>query len=153
MGDSSGLSLSDAIVVAAMAESELFGGLADETLTRLLSASSVVDLESGKELVTQGEVGDSFYLIQAGSVRVTIQCGEEVQEVSTLGPGSVIGEISLLCNRPRTATCTVASASFRALRFAKEALDEITGDDPELRSRLSAMAVPRVQDTMRRLYA
>ena len=52
-------------------------------------------------MVRQGERGDAFYLIGSGEVDV-IHGGKLV---ATLGTGQYFGEIALLHDVPRVATC------------------------------------------------
>lgn len=73
--------------------------------------------------------------------------------IRSLGPGSILGEISLLCNRPRTATCIVDGSDFEAIRFSAPALRELMKRFPIIKQRLNEIAIPRAQETMRRLYA
>jgi protease PrsW len=57
-------------------------------------------VEAGQAVVTEGEEGDKFYLIRAGTFEV-VQGGRKVAE---LGAGDVFGEIALLTGGPRIAT-------------------------------------------------
>lgn len=59
-----------------------------------------MDFESGVEIITQGEVGDKFYVIEKGSVEV-FQDGDFRRNQ---GIGDSFGEIALLRGSPRTAT-------------------------------------------------
>ncbi len=60
--------------------------------------------EMGDEIVRQGEPGDCAYLLLAGQVEVLKQIDGAVEQVTILHPGECFGEISLLCDTPRTAT-------------------------------------------------
>ena len=78
----------------------IFAPLPLATLERLTHDLVELEAEAGRELITQGDFGDRFYLIDAGRVEVIedgVRCAEE-------GPGESFGEIALLRGEPRTAT-------------------------------------------------
>lgn len=57
---------------------------------------------AGERVVRQGEAGQSMFVVVDGDVRVVLEPGGE--QVASLGPGEVFGEMSLLTGDPRTAT-------------------------------------------------
>ena len=68
---------------------------------------------SGEDIIVQGEVGDTFYLLEEGEVDVYIaKDGAEPNKVHAYKPGDAFGELAIMYNAPRAATCrasTVAS--------------------------------------------
>lgn len=59
----------------------------------------------GGVVVTQGEPGESFYLIRRGKAEVLVSAaGQEPQRVATLEEGGFFGEAALLTEEPRNAT-------------------------------------------------
>jgi len=78
----------------------LFAPLPPTVLERLASAVLAVHVPPMGEAVTQGAVGDRFYIIRTGRATVEVD-GTETGE---LGPGDFFGEIALLHDVPRTAT-------------------------------------------------
>ena len=78
----------------------LFAGQPPLALERLAQQLTAVSYASGDRVVTEGEPGDRFYLVDAGSLKVR---GPEVDGVE-LGPGDWFGEVALLHDVPRTAT-------------------------------------------------
>jgi len=63
-------------------------------------------------LFVEGMVGEILYVIKKGSVHITKK-GPNNQEIvlATLKEGEFLGEMSLIDNRPRTATAKVAEES------------------------------------------
>ena len=60
---------------------------------------------AGDIIMRQGEHGDCAYIIEEGQVEILIEKSNGlVQRVGTRGPGSVIGEMSIVDDEPRTAT-------------------------------------------------
>jgi len=66
-----------------------------------------VALKPGQTLFKEGDAGDGMYLLVSGSVELSkkIDAGARWQ-VARLGPGTCFGEMALLGNQPRAATCT-----------------------------------------------
>jgi CRP-like cAMP-binding protein len=64
----------------------------------------------GENIITQGEIGDTFYLIEDGLVDVYIKKGggDEIK-VHTYKPGDAFGELAIMYNAPRAATCRAQS--------------------------------------------
>jgi rhodanese-related sulfurtransferase len=65
---------------------------------------------AGQELIRQGEVGDYYYLIRAGSAEVTraAKDGKAVL-LARLEPGQGFGEEALISGEPRNASVTMLS--------------------------------------------
>ena len=56
-------------------------------------------------IIREGDIGDRFFVIEEGTLRVTQQ-GDEIR---IMGPGDLIGDLALTYNAPRTATVTCLS--------------------------------------------
>jgi hypothetical protein len=78
-----------------------FEALAPTTLEKLAMRLQPLAVQAGTEVVREGESGDAFYLI--GSGEVDVLGGGKL--VATLGTGQYFGEIALLHDTPRVATC------------------------------------------------
>ena len=64
-----------------------------------------VDVESGYQLVREGEFAYEFFAIEEGTAEV--RRGE--QHLAELGPGDFFGEMGLIENAPRNASVTASS--------------------------------------------
>jgi MFS family permease len=78
----------------------IFAPLPLATLERLSHDLEPVEVAAGEDVIVQGEVGDRFFLIEAGEVEVF----EDGVFRRNEGPGESFGEIALLHDVPRTAT-------------------------------------------------
>jgi len=65
----------------------------------------------GETILSEGEPGDSAYLIVKGSVEVTVGEGASARVVGMLGAGDVFGEMSLIDPGPRSATVRALTAT------------------------------------------
>ncbi|MCA9545209.1 MAG: cyclic nucleotide-binding domain-containing protein [Myxococcales bacterium] len=97
----------------------LFASLTAEELGEFLRAVQPLALTQGELLFKAGEPGDAAYVIQEGEVEVTSRGG---RPIATLGPGQVIGELSLLDGAPRSATIR-ASTPTQLFRIDKQEFD------------------------------
>jgi CRP-like cAMP-binding protein len=59
---------------------------------------------AGAQIVVEGELGDSAFVILSGTCVVTKRAGKRRRDIRRLGPGDVFGEAAVLSRRPRTAT-------------------------------------------------
>src|SRR5437763_2425898 len=84
----------------------MFAPLSLAARARLATKLLPIDVPAGETIVRAGEVGDRFYLVDSGTVRIGLQEGEKES-----GAGDYFGEIALLRDVPRTATVTAAAAT------------------------------------------
>ncbi len=82
-----------------------FEPLAPTTLEQLAMRVRPLSVPAGTVVIREGEGGDVFYLIESGQVDVI----RDGKLVATLGAGQYFGEIALLHDVPRTATCVARS--------------------------------------------
>ena len=78
----------------------IFAPLPLATLERLTHDLVEVEVDAGNEVITQGDIGDRFYMIDRGRVEVF----EDGAHRRSQGEGESFGEIALLRGEPRTAT-------------------------------------------------
>lgn len=63
-----------------------------------------VTFNAGDTIISEGEEGDSAFLVVSGSVEITIGEGAKTRTLGTLEAGEVFGEMSLIEPGPRSAT-------------------------------------------------
>jgi CRP/FNR family transcriptional regulator, cyclic AMP receptor protein len=94
-----------------LAHVELFAGLEKKDLQLLASACRERNYSAGSKLIKQGDTGVGLYVITDGTVHITREIDPDKAELDlgTVGPGNVLGEMSLLDDLPRSATVTAVS--------------------------------------------
>ena len=87
---------------------QLFSTMDDTELADLSSQMDLLELEPNRTVFSEGEIGDSMYMIKNGEVRITIKSidGKDDVTLSKLEPGSFFGEMSVFDGKPRSATAT-----------------------------------------------
>ena len=95
------------IIKKATADNPLFEALSDEQKSICFGAMVDEECSAGDVVITQGERGDLFYVVEKGKFEAYIkERGDEV--VKHYESGSGFGELALLYGKPRQATvkCT-----------------------------------------------
>lgn len=69
----------------------------------ILKAEKV--FKAGEVIMAQGDVGSCAYFIQEGRVGIVVEKSDgQLLHMGTRGPGSIIGEMAIVDNQPRSAT-------------------------------------------------
>jgi MFS family permease len=84
-------------------------------------------VESGQVLITEGDAGDAYYVLESGALAVS-QGGRPIRVCDARADG--VGEIALLRDVPRTATVTAAATSVLLLIRRQAFLEVVTGHPP-----------------------
>jgi CRP-like cAMP-binding protein/Zn-dependent protease len=109
--------------LAELRELSVFHGLDSEQLNIILEHGEWITAAHGDELITQGEPGDRFYVIQSGRAEI-VRDGALLDSVSK---GMYFGEVALLRDVPRTAT-VVASTPMRLFVLDREGFELVVAD-------------------------
>ena len=90
----------------------MFDPLPLPAIEQLARGLESLEVPAGRAVVTEGEIGDRYYVIESGEADVL----GDGRIVATLGPGEGFGEIALLRSTRRTATVVARSSlTLRAL--------------------------------------
>lgn len=93
----------------------LFGHLSDSALMDVVMAFYSMDMKSGVNVITQGDEGDRFYIVNEGSFDIFVARKDDAgnlgppAKVLSVGPKAAFGELALMYNAPRAATVTCVS--------------------------------------------
>ena len=102
----------------AVSNNFLFSSLDDESFSTILSALQEKPIPAPNiKVISQGDSGDYFYVVERGDFDIYIHPSGSVQpgpdgmgkKVATIGPGGGFGELALMYDAPRAATVVSAS--------------------------------------------
>ncbi len=110
--------------LSVLRRTRIFSVLPGPALERVARNAVPVHVEAGTTVIREGDAGDRYYAVAAGSVEVT----RDGAPIATLGPGDEFGEIALLRDVPRTATVVAATDSSLLSLHRDEFLSALTGD-------------------------
>ena len=65
------------------------------------------NFKAGETILTEGDIGETAYIIQSGRVEIRRGSGDDSLILATLGPGDTLGEMSMIDDKPRSATAVV----------------------------------------------
>ena len=125
----------------------LFSACSTKDLQKIAKAGDEITMPAGSLIVDQGQTGREAFVVLEGTVAVK----RNGKKVATLGPGTVVGELSLLDHGPRTATVTCETDCTLMLitqRHFSAVLDEI----PALSHKILAALAGRIRDLDRQYY-
>lgn len=88
----------------------LFAGLEPDAARSLVASMKSIDIGRGDVLFHEGEPGDRLYVIRQGKIKLGTRSSDGRENLlAVLGPGEMIGELSLFDPGTRTATATAIS--------------------------------------------
>lgn len=124
-----------------------------EDAIKVVEYMQPLDIEAGTVLVREGEVdaGGHMLLVVEGDLSVEKngqQPDDEKLVVRVMGPGSLIGELSLLDGAPRSASCVAASDMVVAL-LSRESFLQLLHEEPGVGAKLLLGISKRLADHLR----
>jgi CRP/FNR family cyclic AMP-dependent transcriptional regulator len=154
-------SISQAETVAMLHAVPLFSGLSRRQLAAVAKLVDHVSFEPGAVIVKELDVGHRLIVIREGTAEVVrrgIVAGEgssdgirqgDSRRLATLGPGEVVGELSLIDGR-RTSASVVAETAVEALALYRTRFNKLFESTPQLARNLLVSLATRVRETDRR---
>jgi CRP-like cAMP-binding protein len=116
----------------------LFADLPEEDRELIAEAAGETEAAVGDALVTEGDFGYALYAIESGTAVVT----HDGEEIRTLGPGDVFGEIAVIASGRRTAT-VVATSPMRLITLFNRDVWRLERTAPDAAKRLRALVEGR----------
>ncbi len=128
----------------------MFASLTQDFIDLLRNKVELVRYTKGDVICRQGDIADNFYLVRLGFVKVSEPHPGGELVLAYLGRGGYFGEIGLLGEGRRTATCT-ALDHVELVRIHAEEFHQMVAQFPEVRRSLEQLAFERQTQNRQRL--
>src|SRR3990172_1049924 len=100
---------------------------------------------TGTVLFRDGETGKEMYVIQAGKVKISKKIRDTEKTLAVLGEGEFLGEMSILNNKPRSATAEVVEEA-KLLVIDPKMFEQMLKGNPEIAVRIIKKLAQRLQE-------
>ncbi len=108
--------------------------------------------EAGTTIIRQGEAADNGFMVLVLDGEITVEKFQASRTapvtLSVLGPGSLIGEMSLVDGEARSASCT-ASTAVRCAVLTRPALEALIAEQPATGAKLMTAVASRLAERLR----
>ncbi len=125
----------------------LFEAIPYAAMFRLLSEARSRRLASGEKLISQGDEGDTFFIIRGGHCLVTMERAGVRHLIGRLGPGDIVGEMAILTGAKRNAD-VVADTDLEVIEIRGDTFDEVCCEFPEVRTFLTRLVTDRLSTAL-----
>jgi signal transduction histidine kinase len=133
--------------------SSVFPGLSDSWVSYIASSVRPRHYASGSVVCREDEVGDTFYIIESGTVEVSKRLdGETSRILARQGPGEFFGELALVHDIPRAATVTAVEDT-SLLEISKDHFNQYLNHNPAMAAAIMRAVAARLRDADQRSIA
>ena len=125
----------------------LLSALPEHLSASLFTSATSLKLGADEVLFLAGDAGDGCYRVDDGLLKVTmVSRGGSERILAFLGPGAIVGEMSIIDGLPRSASVVGVRPS--ALSFlSRAAFDDFANRHPEIYKSLVTLIAARLRET------
>ena len=128
----------------------LFKGFTANGAKRLLAAGQVKEQSTADVLLKEGDKADFVLLVLTGALEVFVERESQHLVLTEAGPGTILGELAVLCGIPRSASVKAKEKAV-VLKWSDEAFRTLLLRDPSLSQRIFREALRTLIDKERSL--
>jgi CRP-like cAMP-binding protein len=130
-----------------LSQVSLFSGCSARELQHIAGLVDQVEIAAGETLITAGGIGREAFVVVTGEASVTL----DGSVVGTAGPGTVLGEMSLLDATLRRSATVTAASDMRVLVIGPREFDALITEHPAVLRGMVAELARRLHSADTRL--
>ena len=131
-------------------EFPLFDGFTTDGARRLLKSGEVKEYGADEVLMKEGDKADFVVLLLTGGLEVFVKRGDNDVVLTETKPGTITGELAVLCGIPRSASVRAQEPS-TVLKWDEESFRTLLLRDPHLSQRIFSQILRTLVDKERAL--
>jgi len=133
-------------IIETLNNSQLFSGLEEKTLERISERFVSVSYPAHTEVFREGDVGDTFYLMQEGEAALYKNLGTVQHKLRNLRTGDQFGERALISSARRIGTVKTKSA-IKCLCMDEAGFKALMESEPRFAQRMLKLLVDRMKES------
>jgi len=127
--------------------SSLLSGLPEHLSANLFTSATPVKLRADAVLFLAGDAGDGCYRVEDGLLKVAMISRSGTERIlAFLGPGAIVGELSIIDGLPRSASVVAVRESVLSF-LSRAAFEDFTAKHPEVYKSLVTLLATRLRET------
>jgi len=123
--------------VLALEQIDFFAGVSTEELEKIRQILKFCEFKSGETICQEGDPGDKMWLLAKGSVSVRLYVTDSrgSRRITSLGRGTIFGEMALIEGAPRSATI-VADEDVVCYQLSGDDFNILLRDQPDIAAKI-----------------
>jgi small-conductance mechanosensitive channel len=138
-------------IIAELRQIDFLHNMSEQEIRLLVPNVQVHEFGAGETLVTEGDTGDTMYIIRRGKVEVLGRTENgATRHLAVMGRSQIIGEAAMMTGEPRNATCK-AETDVEVLELNRESFSDLFKKHPEAVEQISEVIANRASERRERL--
>ena len=137
------------VLLTSLGHSKFFEDFTRENIIQLSQFMHVYRAEPGETIIKEGETDDYMLFILEGLINIIkSDSAGEPRSMAEVGPGAILGEMSMIDGEPRFATCIAIDATIFSV-FSRDSMVKIIMEEPALGAKILIKLVTLLSQRLR----
>jgi len=133
-------------IIRELRQIDFLRNMSEQEVRLLVPNVQVHEFGAGETLFTQGDTGDTMYIIRRGKVEILGRTENgATRHIAVLGRPQIIGEAGMMTGEPRNATCR-AQIDVEVLELNRESFSHLFKQHPEAVEQISEVIANRASE-------